>query len=102
LAFFSNTFTTNKKKRAQTCLRGDLAKVAEAHAAVDAAMTVAEKAFPFEPMILSLAGYHRKNAYIAKHWNAIIGGQTPKDPLLEDAERLFFKVLCFNPWIRLR
>jgi tetratricopeptide (TPR) repeat protein len=78
-------------------LRGDLAKVAEAHAAVDAAMTVAEKAFPFEPMILSLAGYHRKNAYIAKHWDAIMGGQAPKDPLLEDAERLFFKVLCFKP-----
>jgi TIR domain len=76
----------------------DRTKAAELHEKVDSALRVVAKAFPFEPMILSLAGYHRKNAYLGKHWDAIQAGQAPKDSLLEEAEGYFFKVLCFKPF----
>jgi hypothetical protein len=76
----------------------DRTKAAELHEKVDSALRVVEKAFPFEPMILSLAGYHRKNAYLGRHWDAIQAGQAPKDSLLEEAEGYFFKVLCFKPF----
>ncbi|MCI0424127.1 MAG: toll/interleukin-1 receptor domain-containing protein [Acidobacteria bacterium] len=79
---------------AQPC---DLAKATEIHGLVDAKLKVLEKEFLFEPMILSAAGYHRKNAYLNKHWDAIQAGQAPKDPLLDEAESFFFKVLCFKP-----
>jgi tetratricopeptide (TPR) repeat protein len=79
-------------------LLGDRAKAAKLHEAVDAALKVVEKAFPFQPMILSIAGYHRKNAYLGRHWDAIQAGQAPKDPLLEEAEHYFFKVLGFKPF----
>jgi len=38
----------------------DRTKAAELHEKVDSALRVVEKAFPFEPMIVSLVGYHRK------------------------------------------
>ena len=76
----------------------DRAKAAKLHEAVDASLKVFEKAYPFQPMILGVAGYHRKNAYMGRHWDAIQAGQAPKDSLLEEAERYFFKVLCFKPF----
>jgi TIR domain len=78
-------------------LPSDRANAAQFHEIVDAALKRLERAFPFEPMILGAAGYHRKNAYLNKHWDAIQAGQAPKDRLLEEAERFFFKVLCFKP-----
>ena len=76
----------------------DLAKAAQLHKKVDAALKVIEKRFPFEAAILSVAGYHRKNAYLGRHWDAIQAGQAPKDSLLDKAESYFFKVLCFKPF----
>jgi hypothetical protein len=35
---------------------------------LDSKMREAEFRWKFDPMILSLAGYHRKNAYMIKHW----------------------------------
>jgi tetratricopeptide (TPR) repeat protein len=48
-------------------------------------------------VVLNLCGYHRKNAYMLKHWGAIQGGRPPKDPLLRHAERWFFETLFVNP-----
>ena len=48
-------------------------------------------------MILNLAGYHRKNAYMLKHWDAIQAGRPPKDPLLRRAEQFFFEALFVTP-----
>jgi len=79
-------------------LPNDLAKAAQLHKKVDAALKIIEKKFPFDPMVLSVAGYHRKNAYLGRHWAEIQAGQAPKDSLLEKAERYFFKVLCFKPF----
>ena len=60
-------------------------------------MANAEKAWPLELMILNLAGYHRKNAYMLKHWAAIQAGRPPNNRLLARAERFFFEALFVDP-----
>ena len=55
------------------------------------------RAWPLEPMIVNLAGYDRKNAYMVKHWDAIQAGRAPDDPLLAEAERRFFDTLAIDP-----
>lgn len=64
---------------------------------LDGAMQRVLAMWPFDAMILNLAGYHYKNAYLLKHWDAIQAGRSPKDPLLEQAERFFFDSLFVDP-----
>ena len=48
--------------------------------------------------IVNLAGFHWKNAYLIKHWDAIQAGRSPKrSPLLDQAERFFFETLLVDP-----
>src|SRR5262249_29204209 len=77
--------------------RRDLAAGRRAQAALDPAQRAAEKRWPLDATVLSLGGYHRKNAYMLKHWDAIAAGQPPKDALLVRAERRFFDTLFVNP-----
>jgi hypothetical protein len=79
-------------------MSSDRARAAKIHKSVGEALSKLEKAFPFHPLVLSIAGYHRKNAYLARYWDAIQAGQYPKDPVLKEAERYFFNVLCFKPF----
>jgi len=46
---------------------------------------------------LNLGGYHRKNAYMVDHWEAIQAGRPPEDPRLLDAERHFFEAALVDP-----
>jgi hypothetical protein len=55
------------------------------------------QAWPFEPMIVNLAGYDRKNAYMVKYWDAIQAGRAPDDLLLAQAEQRFFDTLAIDP-----
>jgi hypothetical protein len=64
---------------------------------LDVRMHAAEFRWKFDPMILSLAGYHRKNAYMIKHWQEYAAGRFPKDPLLEEGRSRFFETLLINP-----
>jgi len=48
-------------------------------------------------MILNLAGYHKKNAYMIKHWAAIQARRAPQDALLEEAEKFFYSALSIQP-----
>ena len=50
-----------------------------------------------DPMIVNLAGYHYKNAYMIKHWDRVQAGRPPQDPLLEESEGYFFETLLINP-----
>ena len=75
----------------------DLKGARETHTVVDTAMKKAEKAWRLDLMILNLAGYHRKNAYMLKHWDAIQAGRPPKDMLIRRAEKFFFEALFVNP-----
>ena len=67
------------------------------HALVDKLMRPVEKRWKLDALVLNLAGYHRKNAYMLKHWDAIQAGRPPKDRLLERAERFFFETLFVEP-----
>lgn len=75
----------------------DLKGARTMHTVVDAEIRKAEKAWRLDLMILNLAGYHRKNAYMLKHWDAIQAGRSPKDTLLRRAEKFFFEALFVNP-----
>ena len=61
----------------------DLVDVERLQQELDVKMRAAELRWKVDPMILSLAGYHRKNAYMIKHWQEYAAGRFPKDPLLE-------------------
>jgi hypothetical protein len=67
------------------------------HVKADAVIRDAAKKWKYDSMILALSGYHRKNAYLLKHWDAIQAGRPPQDPLLLRAEAKFFETLFVNP-----
>ena len=74
-----------------------LAEAAEVQALLDDVMARALAMWPLDPMIVNLDGYHLKNAYMVKHWDAIQAGRAPADALLERAERRFFETLSIDP-----
>ena len=39
----------------------------------------ATKAWPLDPVLVNLAGYHLKNEYMLKQWDAIQAGRGPRD-----------------------
>jgi hypothetical protein len=63
----------------------------------DVDMAAAEERWPLQVMVLILAGYHYKNAYMVKHWQAVQAGRGPADPLLLQAERRFLDALFVDP-----
>ncbi len=64
---------------------------------LDTIMRAAEARWRYDPIILNLAGYHRKNAYMLKHWYEYCAGRFPKDPVLAEGERFFLDTLFINP-----
>ena len=76
----------------------DLAGARKHQKTLDRRMKAAEKKWRLEAMILNLAGYHYKNAYMVKHWEAILAGRPPADRLLDDAERCFYESLFVDPY----
>jgi hypothetical protein len=75
----------------------DLVGAAKLQQELDVKMRAAELRWSVDPTILSLAGYHRKNAYMIKHWQEYSAGRFPKDPLLEEGRSRFFETLLINP-----
>jgi hypothetical protein len=69
----------------------------EVHARVDGMVRPLEKRWRFDTLVQKLGAYHRKNAYLVKHWEAVNAGQAPRDPVLLRAERSFFAALFLNP-----
>ena len=70
---------------------------AEIQTHLDDVMAQATATWPLDPVIVNLDGYHLKNAYMVKHWDAIQAGRAPEDPLLSRAERRFFETLSIDP-----
>jgi hypothetical protein len=73
------------------------AEARKVHAEADAMIRQAETQWKYDSLILALSGYHRKNAYLLKHWDAIQAGRPPQDSLLLRAEAKFFETLFVNP-----
>jgi hypothetical protein len=76
----------------------DLVGAKQCQVIADREMKAAEKKWRLEAMILNLAGYHRKNAYMLKHWAAIQAGRPPQDRLLDRGERFFYESLFGDPY----
>jgi len=78
-------------------LAGDLEEAAKIQTTLDTVMEGARAAWPLDPMIVNLDGYHLKNAYMLEHWGAIQAGRAPEDPVLDRAERRFYETLAIDP-----
>jgi TIR domain len=74
----------------------DLVDAEKLQQELDVKMRAAELRWKVDPMILILAGYHRKNAYMIKHWQEYAAGRFPKDPLLEEGRSRFFETSLIN------
>ena len=77
--------------------REDLPGARKRQASLDPIMRAAEARWRYDPFILNLAGYHRKNAYMLKHWDEYCAGRFPRDPVLAEGERRFIDTLFINP-----
>jgi hypothetical protein len=54
--------------------------------------------WPLDPMVVKLDGYHRKNAFLLTHWDAIQAGRGPtEDAGLRAAEWRFFETVSLDP-----
>jgi len=78
-------------------MEGNLTKAAQMQALLDDVVDKARQRWPHEPEIANLAGYHLKNAYMLKHWDAIQAGRARDDPVLAQAEQRFFETLAIDP-----
>src|SRR5215470_1667257 len=77
--------------------RDDLVGAEKLQNDLDPNMTAAESHWKYDPTILNLAGYQKKNAYMITHWDEYCAGRYPKDPLLDEARSRFFETLLINP-----
>lgn len=77
--------------------RRELDHARQAQTMLDEFMPVALGAWPLDPMIVKLDGYHIKNDYMIRHWQALQSGRAPPDVALEQAERRFFEALWLDP-----
>jgi hypothetical protein len=77
--------------------REDIAGGQQLQSELDKVMYAAETRWRYDPTILNLAGYHRKNAYMIMHWEQSCAGLFPKDPILQEGQQYFFKTLFVNP-----
>ncbi len=77
--------------------RGDRAAAARLQSKLGPVVDAALRRFRQDADVLGLAGYHLKNAYLLKHWDAFRAGQSPADPLLERSEARFWAALRSRP-----
>ena len=76
---------------------GDTRAATRAHGDLDKRLAKVRRAWPFDHVLLNMAGYHAKNEYLIKHWAAVQAGHRPKDRLLDRAQRFFFETLFVDP-----
>jgi hypothetical protein len=77
--------------------RGRLLQANKIQLELDPLVAAAERKFPRDADVLALAGYHIKNAYQIKHWEAIQARRSPADPMLAQAEGRFWAALKNRP-----
>lgn len=77
--------------------RRELGEATELQRQLDDLTEQVVAAWPLDPMVVNLAGYHVKNEYMLRHWDALQAGRAPRDDLLRQAERRFFETLAVDP-----
>lgn len=85
------------QQKEMALMSGKLSEARQVHAEADVLLRQAETRWKYNSTILTLAGYHDKNAYLLKHWDAIEAGRAPQDALLLRAEASFFATLFVDP-----
>jgi TIR domain-containing protein len=93
----SDSIARTQMQEMEALGREDLDATRKIHAAAEKQVASALKRFPLESKVLNVAGYHQKNAYMLKHWDAIQAGRAPPDRILQRAERYFFAALQADP-----
>ena len=53
--------------------------------------------WPHDTLVVTIEGYHHKNAYQIEHHAEIQAGIRPPDAVLDEAERCFFQALAIDP-----
>lgn len=77
--------------------RNRLAAARRIQGLVDSQISQALGAAGADPLVYNLAGYHKKNAYLLRHWKELQAGSHPDDPLLAEAEAFFHQSLDIRP-----
>lgn len=91
------TLADAQQRVTNAVVKREVDKARKLQVLIDPVMLQAEEAWRYERMIRILGGYHRKNAYMLKHWEPMQAGVNVKDPLLIEAERCFFDALFVDP-----
>lgn len=73
------------------------AAAAPLQAQLDPVLGRALEADNHNAMVLNLAGFQKKNAYMIDHWKEIQTRQAPEDRQLEEAEEYFYEALSIEP-----
>jgi Flp pilus assembly protein TadD len=76
---------------------GNLAQAKELQGQINSVVDAARRQNPNDLYILNLAGYHKKNEYMIRHWKEFQAGKAPKDALLDEAMQTFFMALSIEP-----
>jgi tetratricopeptide (TPR) repeat protein len=76
---------------------GTLVSARKLQVALDPIVNDALRRWRSDEVILNLAGYRLKNAYLIKYWNKISSGEYPWDPVLIKAEQMFHSALGIRP-----
>ena len=71
------TTANSQQLMTDALLARDLDKASELQQLLDDVMTKATRAWPFDPVVVNLDGYHQKNAYMLKYRDAIQAGRAP-------------------------
>lgn len=75
----------------------DIDGATKAQQTIDGLTRTAIEAFPLDPMIVKLHGYHIKNGYLINNWQAVQAGRALIDEAIEAAEHRFFEALWLDP-----
>jgi hypothetical protein len=92
-----DTLVSGQAQVLDTLAAGDVARSRTLQAALDKIVNDALRRWRSDEMILNLAGYGLKNAYLIKHWNELSIGEYPWDPVLIKAEQMFHAALGIRP-----
>ena len=92
-----DTLVSGQAQVLDTLAAGDVARSRTLQTALDKIVNDAVRRWRSDEMILNLAGYGLKNAYLIKHWNEVSIGEYPWDPLLVKAEQMFHAALGIRP-----
>lgn len=95
----STEILTGQEALLMDLIQGRLNAATQKQAELDPVTEAAVRAYPDDFYLLTLAGYHKKNAYQIKYWPQLQARQfpLPQDPVLAESEQRFWEALQIRP-----